>query len=136
MDWSQILSDVLKAVLVAALPAIMAMVGSLFGYIRAWVEANTKNQWLVIIEREAFEVVAAIGQKTVEPLKAAAADGKLTEAEVKTIKDVAVAELQARLKDIPKHLFPDLIGRIGHAVEAAVPQAKALANPTKSPESK
>ncbi len=135
MDWSQLLSDVLKAALVAAVPAIMAMVGSLFGYLKAYIEANTKNAYLQVIEREAFEVVSALGQATVGPMKAAAADGKLTPEEIKQVKDVAIAELRARLKNIPSHLFPDLLGRIGHAVESAVAQTKPV-NPPSAPASK
>lgn len=136
MDYHQILSDVLKAALIAAVPAIMAAITAALGWLRSWLEANTKNQWLLIIEREAFEVVAAIQQKTAQPIKDAASDGKLSDEEKKRIQDIAIAELQARLKDIPKHLFPDLVGRIGHAIEAAVPAAKALQNPQSAQPSK
>jgi hypothetical protein len=133
---SEVTSEALKCILIAAMPYIVSLIGRLFSYVREYIEASTRNQWLLAIEKEAFEVVAAIGQKTAGPLKEAAADGKLTDEEKNRLKQIAMDELQARLKGIPMRLFPDLVGKLGHAIEAAVPQAKVLQNPPQAQPSK
>lgn len=135
MGWSQVLNEALKALLVVSIPALAAVVASLWGYLKSWIEAQTRNQWLIVIEREAFQVVAAVGQSVVTALKEKAADGSLTAEECQYVKNIALDTLKARLSAIPKALFPDLEKRLSDAVEAAVPQAKA-ANPTQSPVSK
>lgn len=135
MNWNEILNETLKALAVASIPAIAALVASLWGYVKAWIEAQTRNQWLLVIEREAFQVVAAVGQSVVAALKEKAADGSLSAEECQYVKNIALDTLKARLSAIPKNLFPDIEKRLADAVEAAVPAAKA-ANPTASPVSK
>ena len=66
---NEVLKDVLMAALIAAIPAGVALITSLFGYLNAWIEAKTKNQWLLIIEREAFDVVSYIGQTMIDPIE-------------------------------------------------------------------
>jgi hypothetical protein len=136
VDYHQLLSDVLKAALIASVPVIMALVTAALGWLKAWIDANVKNVYLQVISNEALEVVSAIMQKTSQPIKDAAVDGKLSDEEKAKIKQIAIDELMARLKGIPAHIFPDLMGRVGHAIEAAIPVAKALQNPQSAPVSK
>ena len=136
MDWNNVLSEVLKAALIAAIPAALALFTAAMSRLQAWLEAQTKNEWLKIIEREAFQIVAGVQQAVVDPLKEAAKDGKIDATELANIKATAQKALESRLKGIPAHLFPDLGDRLGHAIEAAIPQAKAIANPPSSPVSK
>jgi hypothetical protein len=132
MDWQMIMTETLKGLLIASIPALAAVIASLWGYLKAWIEAQTRNQWLIVIEREAFQVVAAVGQTIVVSLKEKAADGSLTAEECQYVKNKALETLKTRLSAIPRGLFPDIEKRMADAVEAAVPQAKA-ANPTQSP---
>jgi len=135
MEWNTVLTETLKALLIASIPALAAVVASLWGYLKAWIEAQTRNQWLLVIEREAFQVVAAVGQSMVSALKEKTADGSLSPEDCQHVKTVALDTLKARLSAIPRAMFPDLEKRLADAVEAAVPAAKA-ANPTSSPVSK
>lgn len=130
-------SEILQAVLTAAIPVIITLAGYLLKLIREWALAHIRGQWLQIIATEAFDVVAYVQQEIAIPAKEAAADGKLDETEKARIKAVALSALEKRLRDIPAHLFPDLAVRLGQAIEAAVPMAKAAAvNPQSGPVSK
>ena len=134
MDTNSILNEILKALIIAGVPILLTGLGYLGSYLRAWIEAKTKNQWLIVLEREAFTVVSALNQKLAAPIKEAAKDGRLTAEEANDIKQRAKAILWESFKDIPKHLFPDLGQRVETLIESQVSQIKVAAqNPTETP---
>lgn len=124
MDYNVLLTEVIKALVIALVPVLTVLVGRLYCWLVAWIEAHTTNQHLLRIEREAFAVVAAVGQSIADPLKEALKDGKLDDTERQRLKMIATDALKARLAGLPAQLLTPQ--RISDAIEAAIPAAKAV----------
>ncbi len=119
-ETTSLLTDALKLVLMASTPVLLALANSLARKLEAWLESKTTNETLKRIEHEAFEVVASIAQSVAEPIKEAAADGKLTDEERQRIKGIALDKLRERLGALPASILPDLEKRLSDSIEAAV----------------
>jgi hypothetical protein len=126
MDYNVLLTECIKALIIAAVPLVLALIARGYQWATAWIEAHTTNQYLLRIEHEAFQVVAAVGQSIAEPVKEALKDGKLDDIERQRIKTIALDALRARLAGLPAQLLSDQ--RLSDAIEAAVPRAKAVAS--------
>ncbi len=121
---NEALKEALMAAVITAIPFLMGVVGSALVRVKAYLDASTKNQYLLMFYREAATVVSAMNQKMAQPFKDASADGKLTADEGNAIKQAAKAALWEAVKDIPKHIIPDIAGKIEIAIEGAVNDAK------------
>ena len=131
-ETSAVLTDLLKIAVTVSAPILIALVKKLATKLEAWIEAQTTNETLKRIEHEAFDTVSAVGQAVADPIKEAAADGKLTDEEKQKIKGIALDKLKSRLGSIPSALLPDLEKRLADAVESAVMRlgiAKSAATP-------
>jgi hypothetical protein len=112
--------EIKHAVIAGAVPVLVTLIGWGLSMLRAWLEAKIKNEWAQRIAAEAFQVVGAVAQAVGDDLKESTKDGKLSEDEKQRLKGIAVNALRDRLKDVPKHVFPDLESRMSDAIEAAV----------------
>ena len=119
---NQILNELLKAVIVVGVPIFLSLVTAAYGWLKTWVKAHTTNQYVLRIGHESAVVVGAVGQSVAQPLKDAAADGKLTAEEMQRVKGIALDALKARLVGLPAELITDT--KLGQAIEAAVGATK------------
>jgi hypothetical protein len=117
-----ILNELLKAVIVVGVPIALSLATAAYGWVKDWVKSHTTNQYLLRIGHEAAQIVAAMGQSMAGPMKDAAADGKLTEAEMQRVKGAALDALRSRLAGLPAELITDV--KLGQAIEAAVGNTK------------
>lgn len=114
------MEEIKHAVIAGAVPVLVMLIGWAFSWVRAWLEAKIKNEWAQRIAAEAFQVVGAVAQAVGDDLKESAKDGKLSEDEKNRLKGIAMNALRDRLRDVPKHVFPDIESRMSDAIEAAV----------------
>lgn len=126
MDCNEVLDQVIKALLVTVVPAVVAWLCS---WVREWAKAHVSNENLKAFLMEVDDTVAYLKQQLSDPWKAAAADGKLTEAEKAQLKERAVEILKERLKHLPERFLTK--ERIEAAIEAAVGRNKPTVDPQK-----
>jgi hypothetical protein len=128
--------EILSPILLAALTWASAKLAQL---IRAKVRSEYLSQVLIRLDEAIFTSVKAVQQSVVDEIKAASADGKITDDEKKRIKEKAIATVKAHLgtkgvADVVKILGLEggaLDGLLSSKVEAAVHdlrRAAAVAN--------
>jgi uncharacterized protein YktB (UPF0637 family) len=114
------MEQIKEAVIAGAIPVVVTLIGWALSMLRSWLQAKIANEYAQRIAAEAFQVVGAVAQAIGDDLKESAKDGKLSEEEKQRLKRLALETLKERLRDVPKHLFPDLEARMSDAIEAAV----------------
>jgi hypothetical protein len=111
---NELLSEVVKALIAAAIPLLLTGLAWAFKLFREWLIAHTENLYLRRVEIVFADSVAYVGQVVADDLKAKSADGKLTDEEKQSTKQLAIDTAMAQLRDIPAKL----IGDPGKRVEA------------------
>ncbi len=119
--------EIVAAVVQAALLGLVALVF-------AWAKSNAKStrlkSALEMLEKAANTTVAALQQTTVEKLKAANKDGKLTKKEIKDIGSEALSLVKQRMgaeaRDVIEAAGLDLEDRIRAEIEATITAMKTF----------
>ena len=130
---NSVLDQILKGILIALGSAAPAVIAWACSWLKTYIEAHVSNAHLKTLLLEADDVVAFINQRMADDMKAAAADGKLTDEEKASLKAKATELIKERLKGLPaKYLTTE---RIDAAIEAAVNRNRSTVNPPTVPPS-
>lgn len=122
--------QVLVPVLLTALgTVIVALSNNVAQYLKQKANSNLLNRYIDTLNDIVYDVVMSLNQTTVEQLKAAALDGKLTKDEIDMISSQALDSVKAVLGvrgiEILKIAFEDIDLLIANKIERAVVEAKA-----------
>lgn len=129
-------SELMTAVLQILIPALITALGivitalanNIAGYLKQKANSNLLNRYIDVLTDIVVDVVQSLNQTTVEDLKSAAADGKLTDEEINMISakalDTVKTILGARGLEVLKIAFEDVDSLIASKIERAVREVK------------
>ena len=130
----ELLIQVLTALVIPILPAIAAFVIKFISVkmdaIKAQTQQDKIDQYIDILNDTVADVVISLNQTTVDSLKAAAADNKLTEEEIEEISNKAIDAVYLILgrqgRELLQTVFDDLDALIAAKIERAVVEVKEV----------
>lgn len=132
MEMEKVLSQIISLLIIPLLPAVATFIITWFKAKTEEINKNMENQtlksYIDILNCVVSDVVKSLNQTTVDNLRAAAADGKLTKEEGEKLKNDAVTQVYKIIGshgiDVLKEVFTDLDSLIANKVEANVHSMK------------
>lgn len=132
MDTEKILNEIVTLLIIPILPAVSTFIIAWFkaktDEIRNRIQNDTIAQYIDILDFTVESVVMALNQTTVEGMKNASKDGKLTKEEAILIKQQAMNEVYKVLGSTGKatlsQVFENLDALISNKIEALISSTK------------
>lgn len=117
--------QILVPILATALGTVLiALANTIATYFKQRTSSNVLNHYIDLLESVVVDVVMGLNQTTVQQIKDAAADGKLTKEEVDTISAQALESVKqilgVKALEILKITFEDVDALITNKIEHAV----------------
>jgi len=124
-----IIIQVLVPVLATALGTVLiALANNASSYLKQRTNSNILKRYISLLDSVVVDVVRGLNQSTVEAIKAAAEDGKLTKEEITMISAQALESVKnilgVRGIEVLRLVFEDLDALIATKIERAVGEAK------------
>jgi len=117
MDFSEIGLAALQIVSPLLIAALTWAAAKLASYIKSKVNSEYLRGVLVRLDEAVVTAVKGLQQTVVDEIKAANADGKITEAEKKRIKDSALANVKSYLGAKGINVLSEVLGLSGGALD-------------------